>query len=158
MDDVLNRLPQNGALPGGQGHCRTGPGVTVARSINSTTVGTGSVHGRPPGAWCGDLDLEAESATFTRTSAESGDAVVDRVRGRTGRTRRRGPSTVSAFQRHRQRAIDQALRIGAPHGPRSFVLSDGRGRRAVSGAAVGPDKPWLLRIHLWRLSSDNFRA
>jgi integrase len=38
-----------------------------------------------------------------------------------------GPSTVSALQAHRQRGIEQALRIGVAFGAESFVFSDDGG-------------------------------
>jgi integrase len=76
----------------------------------------------------GDLDLEAGSATFTRAIAESGDGVVEKgTKADRPYVSSLGPSMVSALQAHRQRAIEQALRIGVPFGPESFVFSDDGG-------------------------------
>jgi integrase len=76
----------------------------------------------------GDLDLEAGSATFTPAIAESGDGVVEKgTKADRPYVSSLGPSMVSALQSHRQRAIEQALRIGVPFGAESFVFSDDGG-------------------------------
>lgn len=76
----------------------------------------------------GDLDLEAGSATFTRAIAESGDGLVEKgTKADRPYVSSLGPSTVSALHAHRQRAIEQALRIGVPFGAESFVFSDDGG-------------------------------
>jgi integrase len=76
----------------------------------------------------GDLDLEVGSATFTRAIAEADDGVVEKgTKADRLYVSSLGPSTVSALQAHRQRAIEQALRIGVPFGPESFVFSDDGG-------------------------------
>jgi integrase len=76
----------------------------------------------------GDLDLEGGRATFTRAIAESEDGVVEKgTKADRPYVSSLGPSTVSALQAHRQRAIEQALRIGVPFGPESFVFSDDGG-------------------------------
>jgi integrase len=90
----------------------------------------------------GDLDLEAGSATFARAIAESDDGVVEKgTKADRPYVSSLGPSTVSALQAHRQRAIEQALRIGVPFGPESFVFSDDGGL-----------KPWNLSwpSHAWK--------
>jgi integrase len=76
----------------------------------------------------GDLDLEKGNATFTRAIAESGDGVVEKgTKADRPYVSSLGPSTVSALQAHRQRAVEQALRIGVPFGAESFVFSDDGG-------------------------------
>jgi integrase len=76
----------------------------------------------------GDLDLDRGSTTFTRAIAESDDGEVEKgTKADRPYVSSLGPSTVSALQAHRQRAIEQALRIGVPFGPESFVFSDDGG-------------------------------
>jgi integrase len=76
----------------------------------------------------GDLDLEAGRATFTRAVAESDNGVVEKgTKADRPYVSSLGPATVSALQAHRQRAIEQALRIGASFGSESFVFSDDGG-------------------------------
>ncbi len=76
----------------------------------------------------GDLELEKGYATFTRAIAESGDGVVEKgTKADRPYVSSLGPSTVSALQAHRQRAIEQARRIGTPFGAESFVFSDDGG-------------------------------
>jgi integrase len=76
----------------------------------------------------GDLDFEKGNATFTRAIAESGDGVVEKgTKADRPYVSSLGPSTVAALQAHRQRAIEQARRIGTPFGAESFVFSDDGG-------------------------------
>jgi integrase len=76
----------------------------------------------------GDVDLEKATATFTRAIAVSGDGVIEKgTKADRPYVSSLGPSSVSALQAHRERAVEQALRIGVSLGPESFVFSDDSG-------------------------------
>jgi integrase len=76
----------------------------------------------------GDVDLDRGTATFTRAIAESDHGTIEKgTKADRPYVTSLGPATVSVLEAHRQRAIEQATRIGTTVGPDSFVFSDDGG-------------------------------
>jgi len=76
----------------------------------------------------GDVNLPAETVTFSRAIAESVDGLIEKgTKADRPYTVSLGPGTLAVLAAHRQRAIEQALAIGVPFGPESFVFSDDGG-------------------------------
>lgn len=90
----------------------------------------------------GDVDLEGATATFTRAIAESDKGAVEKgTKADRPYVTSLGPATVSVLTAHRQRAIEQAMRIGVAIEPDSFLFSDDGGLT-----------PWNLSwpSHAWK--------
>jgi integrase len=76
----------------------------------------------------GDVDLDTASVVFTRAIAESDAGAVEKgTKADRPYVCSLGSTTVSAMTAHRQRAIEQALKIGVGFGADSFVFSDDGG-------------------------------
>jgi integrase len=119
---------------------------TVAPPAVSTFIQLAATVGARRGTllalrW-GVIDLEAATATFTRAIAESTDGAVEKgTKADRPYVASLGPATVAMLSAHRQRAIEQALRIGVSLGSESYVFSDDGGLA-----------PWNLSwpSHAWR--------